>query len=121
MRSVAMAAMALIAFAVLAAAAGQTSSLGQSTPKAAGVIAAQAQTLMNEPARQYRCTDINGDGYTTLADFAFMGMHYNSCVGDERYDERADYDSDNCVNSIDFAIMTFYYGAANEDNYYCTH
>ncbi|MFH1107497.1 MAG: hypothetical protein V1787_06425 [Candidatus Micrarchaeota archaeon] len=71
----------------------------------------------------YKCTDVYGNGVTDPTDFAFFGQHYGSCVGGAKYDSRADFEADGCVDKVDFEIFKQYYqggrGVPNAPNFYC--
>jgi hypothetical protein len=62
------------------------------------------------PESEYKCPDINGNGVVDLADLTLLAKAFGSCQGDANYDQKADFDKDNCVTTTDQAFLQKYYG-----------
>ncbi|MFH1170934.1 MAG: CARDB domain-containing protein [bacterium] len=105
----------------------QTTAFGLFLAPTSSVAADEEQTGSTTPghvALQYLCTDISDNGITDLADLVFFNEHYSQdgvCVGDPRFDPRADFDGDGCTNDVDKEILSGYFNSAepNESNLYC--
>jgi hypothetical protein len=59
---------------------------------------------------EYKCPDINGDGIVDVSDTYTVSLIINTCLGQAKYNSKADVDGDNCITSADSNYVSKYYG-----------
>lgn len=92
---------------------GQLLSFDLSSQQLANITLTYATTGMPQDANlfHFREVDLTGDGVLNLSDLATFSSNYNSHIGDQKYDPKADFNKDGTINLSDLSIFGMTYSA----------